>query len=161
MKSSMIDSCTKTLKKLSEQEKNLIKKLEDLRHRIAEEKNKRNEAIAQKIASTIPDLTEDSLDKILDEYRKGTDADMDSGKPGEAKPEEAPAKEEGKTSDEKGRETAAAEGASAKSSTETGEGAKAEETPAEKPGASAAPESEAEDEVQPFAMSENPFENRQ
>lgn len=126
MKSSMIDSCTKNLKKLSEQEKNLIKKLEDVRARMAEENNKRNEAIAQKIASTIPDLTEDALDKILDEYRKRTDSET------ETKPEETPAKEEEEKSPaENGQETATTEGAATKTETapKTGEGsdAKAQE----------------------------------
>lgn len=65
-----IESVSKKIAKLTEQEKNLVKKIESVRAQLKEQNLIRNELLAQKISSRIENIDSEKLDKILDAYIK-------------------------------------------------------------------------------------------
>ena len=65
-----IKSVTAKIEKLEKMEASLVKKLEDVRKQIAEQKIKKNELIAKMITSQVKDLDEAVLQEILNDYNQ-------------------------------------------------------------------------------------------
>ena len=67
-----IKSVTAKIEKLEKMEASLVRKLEDVRKQIAEQRIKKNELIAKMITSQVSNLDEAVLQKILNDYSQAT-----------------------------------------------------------------------------------------